>query len=508
MSEVNGALQKIAKETGIIFFGTILALLLEFFGRVILARFYSVSEYGVFTLALTVLNITLLLASLGLPDGIAREIAFYRKREPSRVGEIISTSIFTVALSSLMALALIVLYSDIIAQIFRQNELSCFIRILAFVIPFSSMTGIILSVYRGFGRAKERVYFSNISKLLFLIFILVLVVLNLQFIYVFYACIANSILTFFALVFYTHRLRLFEIKFSPNLKVGKKLLMFSIPLLFIGILGFIIDWTDTLMLGYYKSAELVGLYNAASPLARLIRIFLSTAAFIYLPVASELYAKEKIKEMGRVYQILTKWIFLLTLPIFTVIFLFPEETIKFLFGAKYLPATLTFRILAFGFMFHTILGLNGLSLIVIKDSRFILFSSLSSAFSNIILNAVLIPTYGMEGAAVASLISYVIGNVLNSLRLYQKSRIHPFSWNYTKLLIISFVLLIILQKLSSKIVNMWYIILILVIFLLIYFFLVLLSRSVDREDIDLLLAIEKKLGIDLRIVKKVLKKFV
>ena len=37
--------------------------------------------------------------------------------------------------------------------------------------------------------------------------------------------------------------------------------------MFVGILNFLITWTDTLMLGYYKGSEVVGLYNAASPLA-------------------------------------------------------------------------------------------------------------------------------------------------------------------------------------------------------------------------------------------------
>ena len=295
---------------------------------------------------------------------------------------------------------------------------------------------------------------------------------------------------------------------SLDLKLGRELIRFSLPLLFSGILSFVMNWTDTLMLGYYKSSEVVGLYNAASPLARLIRIFLSSAAFLYPPMASRLYAQNKMNEMKRVYQILTKWVFLLTLPLFSIMFLFPEATINFFFGSKYLPATLALRILALAFMFHTFLGLNGLSLVVIGESKFIMTANLVSAVLNIILNALLIPIYGMEGAAIATATSYFVGNSLSSLRLYQKTKIHPFSWNYVKPLAISFVLLGLIQSLHLRVPNIWYVIPVLGVFLGIYFFFVLLSRSVDKEDVELLLAIEKKLGVDLKVIKKILKRFV
>lgn len=71
-------------------------------------------------------------------------------------------------------------------------------------------------------------------------------------------------------------------------------------------------------------------------------------------------------------------------------------------------------------MFHVLLGLNGLSLVVIKESGFVMYSTLISAMVNVVLNVMLIPTYGIEGAAIATAISYFVTNVLNSFRLYQK----------------------------------------------------------------------------------------
>ena len=58
MSEiVNQSLQKITKGTGIVFTGTIIGLLLGFIGRVIIVRYTTQTEYGIYSLALVLMSI-------------------------------------------------------------------------------------------------------------------------------------------------------------------------------------------------------------------------------------------------------------------------------------------------------------------------------------------------------------------------------------------------------------------------------------------------------------------
>ena len=60
-----------------------------FLSRAIIARYFSTGEYGVFNLALTVLSIALVVATLGFQNSLPREVAFYKEREPSRVRDLI-----------------------------------------------------------------------------------------------------------------------------------------------------------------------------------------------------------------------------------------------------------------------------------------------------------------------------------------------------------------------------------------------------------------------------------
>jgi len=78
MSEASQALQKIARGTGIIFAGTIVSLLLGFISRAMIARHFSTSDYGVFNLALTVLSIALVFATLGFPNSLPRKVVILK----------------------------------------------------------------------------------------------------------------------------------------------------------------------------------------------------------------------------------------------------------------------------------------------------------------------------------------------------------------------------------------------------------------------------------------------
>lgn len=509
MSEASQALQKIARGTGIVFAGTVISMFFGFLSRAVIARYFSTGEYGVFNLALTVLNIVLVITTLGFQNALPREVAFYREKEPSKVKDLISTALMIVALNSIIWTAVLFAGAGNISRLFSDERLVEALRIVVFALPFWALTRIIISVLRGFGRVREQVYFQNIVyPTAFLVLILVGYLLKGSFEWIFIAYFLSQVITLFLLLIDTSKLKLLTLAFSFDYMLGKELLKFSLPIMLTGMLAFIMGWTDTLMLGYYKGPEVVGIYNAASPIAKLISIFLNSAAMLYLPIASSLYGRGKIKEMGRVYQIITKWVFLLTLPIFAIVFLFPEATINFFFGAKYIQASLALQILALGFMFHTFLGLNHVSLIIIGRPTLNLIGNSFATGLNVILNALLIPEYGPEGAAVATAFSYFVANIFGSYWLYKNAKIHPFNWSYVKLLVISFALLGIIKSLDLKVPNIWYTIPILMTFVISYLFLILLSKGIDKEDVELLLTIEQKLGVNLNVIKKILIKFV
>jgi len=514
-SLINESLQRVAKGAGIVFVGTIIGTILGFMERVLIARYYTQAQYGVFSLALVLLNIFAVIATLGLQEGVARQIAYYGgKGDDKKVRGIIISSIEIALIASIILSSILFLGSNFIStKIFHESLLSPVIKIFSVTLPFFVLINIFVAIARGFNDVKPKVYFQNILRnVLFISLLIAILWLGLSFLEVIYAFLFSIIISCILLAIYIVKkvfLSVEKVKNSPIFLAKKELLFFSLPLLAFTVLSVIMNWTDTLMLGYFKSSSVVGLYNAAFPLAQLIPMTLASAAFLYTPIISELYSKNLIKEIGRTYQILTKWIFSFTLPIFFILFLFSETILKFIFGINYIPANLALRILCLGLMLHVFLGLNGLTLMVIGKTRFLMITSLIAAILNVALNAVFIPKLSIEGAAIASLSAYCTANILNSAKLYQLSKIHPFTWNYLKPIGISIFLLtmVYIFTLYFKI-SLWMLPVFLFVFLFSYFILLLLTKSFDKEDIELLFSIEKRIGKKVGLMEKIKKKFV
>jgi len=516
MSEiVNQSLQKIAKGTGIVFLGTIIGMFLAFIGRLMVARYWAESDYGIFSLAYVVLNICVVLATLGFQSGVSRSVAYARgKNEDEKVHGFISASLWLSFAAGLILSLILFFASRFIAEtVFHEPGLNVPLRISAIAIPFFALTNVQVSIFLGFGRVQPRVYFQDILRNgLFPLFLVPVILLHLSFTNVFYAYVLSLVIPCLLFIIYTFKHLPLPTKFSVKRAVNPvalELLLFSLPLLGVAMLQVIISWTDTLMLGTFKTSTEVGLYNVAYPLASFISSPLGAMLLIYTPVISGLYAEDMLHEIRRNFSILTKWLCSATLPLFLTLFLFPETVITVLFGANYIFAADALRILSLGFIINNFLGPNGATLIAMGKSRFIMWATLATALLNIGLNTALIPPLGIVGAAIASVASITSINLIGCWKLYSLSRAQPLTKNLIKSTFISLAVVFFIQVLLRNLttVTPWMLPLLFVLYYVIYGLVILFTKSFDQEDIAMLLAIENKTGIDAAPIKRVLDRF-
>jgi O-antigen/teichoic acid export membrane protein len=516
MDNLNVSLVKITKGAGIAFGGSLAATFIGFISRPMVARYGTEADYGVYSLALVVLNICIVIATLGLQQGTPRSIAYARgKNDTESVQKLIPASLQFGLIAGIALGIIVFLTSDIIAaRIFHDAALAFPLKIFALGIPFYTLIHVLISIFRGLGDVKPMVYFQDILRpLLFLLFLLPVVFLDLPFTGVFYVFLASLVISCVALIVYTvKRLSLplgFRTRLSAN-PVAKELLLFSLPLLGVAVFHLIIGWTDTLMLGGLKSSTQVGLYNAAHPLVQFIATPLNAMLLIYVPVASGLYAQGSMPEMRRNFSILTKWLCSATLPLFLILFLLPETVLGFLFGAGYASAATALRILSLGFILSNFCGPNGATLIAMGEARFIMWATLATAGLNVGLNIALIPPFGIEGAAIASMVSLISFNLIKCWKLYSLAKAQPLSKNLLKPTLASVALVFFFQFIFGNFVTVtwWMLPLLFILYYVVYGVAILFTKSFDREDIMMLLTIEKRLGINLGVIKRVLRKFI
>jgi O-antigen/teichoic acid export membrane protein len=531
---LSASLQQILKGSGISFFGSLAGLLLAFVGRLLVARFGTETEYGLYILALAILNICALVATLGLTTGLSRNIpAAQAKGETWKVKEFVFSSLVIVAaVGFLLAGGLFFSAGFISNTVFHQQELVFPLQLFAAAIPFYALLNLGLAVLQGFKRITQMTFFQNVVfNVVFIAFLAGAFYLRVPFVSVFYAYIASLIITLFSLAFYeggilgasfTRTSDRSTKLFSP---ATAYLIKFSLPLLVLASLETLGSWIDTLMLGVLRSATEVGLYNAAFPLSMLVTAPISAAVVIYIPVVSGLYAQNQRKAISRNLVVITKWVCLVTMPIAFTIFLFPGVVISLTFGSKYAAAADALRILSIGLFLLTTGGLVMDTLIAFGHSRFLMASAFLMVIVDLILDVLLIPLFSIEGAAVANICSVVCWELVLCLRLYSVSGLHPFSWNLLKPLAVvvgavaafyyasttvgNVRSLDILDGVLTNIFHVTYLALPLsfMFFLALYILAVLLTRSLDEEDLHLITTIEARMGADLGTLKRIIKHF-
>jgi len=511
---LNETLQKVAKGASIVFVGSIFSMIVAFLARILIARNYTQSEYGIFSLGYTILFILATVGTLGLQDGAARQIAYYTgKKYERKVGDVIFYSILFGSLTGIILFFLAFFLSDAISvEIFHLPIFSFFLKELSIAIPFFILILILVSIFRGIGRVKEKVIFGDIAKnLLFLLALLYVIQTKLAFSWAILSYSVSIIVTSIIFLFY------FFSKFGryfPSVKLigmpsflsGKELLFFSLPLIFVIVMSRIMGWMDTLMLGYFKNTLSVGLYNAALPIAQFIPIAMGSMRFIYMPIVSTMYAKKQIYGIKRSYTVITKWLCAVTFPLAIVFVFFPKISIVFLFGSKYAAAESVLQILSIGFFIVNLMGPNGITLLAIGKIKFLSYAIFIGASINVILNTILIPIYGINGAAIATVIAFISMNIIRSVKLYSIFRIHSLEKNIIRPMLLSIILFFFIYFIAKNflIITFWVVPILFIIFLILYFISLLLTKSFDREDIEMLSVIEKRTGFNLAVLKRLI----
>ena len=164
--------------------------------------------------------------------------------------------------------------------------------------------------------------------------------------------------------------------------------------------------TDSVMLQFMKGEEVVGLYNAAykiSFLLLLISGFINGAIF---PLMSVAYKKNR-EYFSKLIKFYARILGLFIIPIAIGGFIFAKEIIILLYGQSYTGGILALSILIFVPVFMFINTALGSALISSGNERIVMNSTIVAATLNVVLNFLLIPSYSLYGAAVATIIAQI-----------------------------------------------------------------------------------------------------
>ena len=189
----------------------------------------------------------------------------------------------------------------------------------------------------------------------------------------------------------------------------------SAPFALIGGVGILNSQVDILMLGYFVEAEEIGLYRVAILGSALVGFGLQAANVVLPTLFSRLQALGDQVQLQRLVTLSARLILLSALPIAAVLWLVGDWLATLVFGKEFAESYAPMAVLAVGELVGASMGSMGFLLYMSGEEKPALRILAITAGVNVVLNVLLIPAFGMVGAAIAT----AIGQGLRLMLLYQ-----------------------------------------------------------------------------------------
>jgi len=408
--------------------GTTTAMAVGFVFRVAVANMATPTVFGSLMLAISVLQIGAIPTVGGLNQGVTRFLSMTDDRREQRHYVTISLGIVLV-LSVLLVALLLPFRSEIRSIMFDGAVSPTFVVLTLLCVPLLSATKVLKGGLRGL---METSLFVKVSELIQPLSRLVLVVAAAWFIGSAVSLMAAVLVSYAVVTLYGYKLLrgvgvgIGDIR-RRRPGVGP-LVRFSLPLMVSSSLYIVLTRVDRVMIGYFRVPSDVALYEIAVTLGLLIGIFHTGFSFLLFPKISERQDTADPGQIATLYQYTTKWILACSTPLFLLLVVRPDGLIR-MFGTDYPPGVVTpvLIIVAGGLFVDAVLGPNGEALLGFGKSRRVMYYNLVSVGVNVVLNLLLIPLYGLVGAALALGAGYTVMNLLKSADLYRNHGISSLS---------------------------------------------------------------------------------
>ncbi len=210
---------------------------------------------------------------------------------------------------------------------------------------------------------------------------------------------------------------------SPVFNAGRWLRA-AAPLALLAALQIINSRIDIIMLGALRGAVDVAIYNVVTLAATLTSFVLVAATGAISPVVAQTYAQGKAQRLQHLVTSSSRAIFAASLPIALLMLIFGQPFLA-LFGAQYEAGYPALAVLVVGQLLNAAFGAVGVLLTMTHHGGLAARGAAIGMLANVMLNMVLIPLWGVVGAAVASMLTLLLWNLLFALFVRRELGIRP-----------------------------------------------------------------------------------
>lgn len=390
-----------ASQNSIIYFiGQLLSKAFNFLSIVLITNYLGKELVGKFTLALIYTVIFAYIVDFSSEMIAVREYARGKIKKDILVGNLVLFKLILWILTCILIFALIPVTEKYILQ--GLNEIKLLILIFCFNLIFSPKLPSIKTVFEISFKSSLRMHipiiidFFNSLVLIFLLLLAVRFKFDLTLITLLYTL--SSVPGLIVLVIFAYR----EVKprFYIQFSLWKYLMKESYPILVFNFIIRLSNRLDVFFIRKYFGNENVGIYSVAFRFTEPLNFIPIALVMSLFPLLSSFFENSSEK-LESTYHFGLKFICFIMFPLSAVSILYASDLINLLYKPEYLPAVTPFQILMFAQVFTAVNIIINYFIISVGKQKAFIFVALALLIINFILNKILVPVYGITGAAVS-----------------------------------------------------------------------------------------------------------
>ena len=407
--------QTIIKNTFWLFIGEASGRLLKMLLIVYAARKLGAEGWGTFAYALSVASLLMILSDVGIGTLITRNAS--QKDENYRT--FISAALLLKGIVLAISIILVILISPHISNI---KEAVVLFPIIGLIFLFDSIRDVGFAINRMLEKMEREMIIKVIMNSIILVLGITLIKANPLPISIAVAYVIGSGVSA-VLIIWILRKDILEFIVKINVDTLKLVIKTTLPLAIVVLVGTIMGNTDIYMLGIWKTPEEIGIYSAAQRFFQFIIIIPSMIATATLPLMSRLANKDNEK-FKKVLENTLSLFMVIVIPIALGGLILASQIIPFTFGPQYLTAIPVLQILMVMLLVSSPLILLINSVFAYNEQRKLVSANIFGVLINILFNLLLIPRFGVTGAALAtlastSIVTYVVWRKMKKINYFE-----------------------------------------------------------------------------------------
>lgn len=422
---ITAALKRLSKNTIGFSVGTILTQAIGFFLIPIYTNYLSPSDYGILSIASVISAILTILVFLGMRSAITRFYFDYPNAKDLK--EYLSTITISILATSFSLTFLAWIFGNSFFSILFPEVPFYPYLILVFLTVFFNIPLTIAFILLQVREQSFHYSFINVMKFLLTTSAIVIFVV----IYhkgalgsLFGQCVAAAILFFVGIALLKKDIGFVFI--SGKLKDS---LTFGIYLIPHELASWTTNLIDRIFLNYYTSLSVVGIYSLGYQFASILTVITTMMNYAWVPFFISSF-QESGDQIKPIIAQLTRYYVMFLMLCALGISLFSREIIICIANPDYYSAIPIVPVVILAFIFDGLYYMVVTQLFIVKKTVFITLSTLTAAALNITFNFILIPQYGMFGAAASTVISFGFSFILV---FYFSHQLFPIKYDYTRL---------------------------------------------------------------------------